>query len=158
MSGPEGHNVPAHELAPVSLLLDLRRLRHKVDGAICALEDEKGPAPDVVFCSAYHAPVELHSWHKLGEELRCIGIEQELPVAGHALLEVAGQLHLLERGAVILGDLEGALADALGEAQAGQEPEAPQELEAKLSGSLGARDHRLELDSPFRVRSLSGGA
>jgi hypothetical protein len=153
MGGPEGHNVSAHKLAALALLLDLRRLRHEVDGAICALEDEKGPASSLVLCSPHHAPVERHSWRELGEELRCIGIDQKLAVAGHPSLELAGQLHLLERGSVVLGQLEGALADALCEAQAGQEPEPPQELEAELSGGLRARDHGLELDSPLRVRS-----
>jgi hypothetical protein len=136
LPGPEGHNVPAHELAPVSVLLDLLRLRHEVDGAVCAFEDEKGSAPCFVFRSRHHSPVELDSRDELAEELRCIGIDQELAVAGHALLEVAGQLHLLERGPMVLGELEGTLADALGEAEAGQEPEPPQKLEAKLSGGL----------------------
>jgi len=57
----ESDDISAHEFAPISVLFDLRGLRHYVDAAVCALEDEKGPASHLVLRSPDHAPAELHS-------------------------------------------------------------------------------------------------
>ncbi len=102
MCGAERNDFPAQEFVPAAVLLDLRRLQHEVDDAVRALDDEKRSPPGLVLDSADHTPADLDTRDELGEELRCIGVDQGLAVAGHALLEVPRQLHLLEGSAVVL--------------------------------------------------------
>src|SRR5208283_2210664 len=131
MGGAERNDLPAQEFVPVAVLLDLWRLQHEVDDAVRTLDDEERSPPGLVLDSADHAPADLDARDELGKELRCIGVDEGLAVAGHALLEVAGELHLLERSPVVLGELEGVFAHAPCEAKAGQEAKPPQELEAQ---------------------------
>ena len=96
MGGANGNDLPAQEFVPVAVLLDLRRLQHEVDDAIRALDDEERSPPGLIFGSADHTPADLDARDELSEELRCIGVDEGLAVARHALLEVAGELHLFE--------------------------------------------------------------
>ena len=148
----EGDDLPAYDLVPVPVLLDLRRLWHEMDAAVHALEDEKGPARRLILRSADNASSELHTRDELSEEQRCIGIHQKLAVAREAPPDIPIELDPLKRCAVMFRELEGALSDAPGEAEFGQEPKPPEELEAQLSRTLRARYRRLELDSPLRIR------
>ena len=135
VGGAERNDLPAQEFLPVAVLLDLRRLQHEVDNAIRALDDEELPAPASSSTPPTTLP-ELDTRDELGEELRCIGVDEGFAVAGDALLDVPRELHLLEGRAVVLGELEGVFPDAPREAQAGQEAEPPQELEAQRAGGL----------------------
>src|SRR5208337_83655 len=69
-------------------------------------------------------------------------------------LEIAHQLHLPERGTMVLGEPPTALSRAFGETQLDQELKPPEHLESHLPAERGGGNGRFECDPSCAVRAL----
>src|SRR5208283_101484 len=113
---------------------DLGALAYEVRDPVRPFEDEVRDLCHLIEGHAGDAPLELHSRAKLRESLRCPGLHHRSSFAREASLEISHELHLPERGTVMLGEFPAALPHALGETELDEELKPPEHLESHLLG------------------------
>jgi hypothetical protein len=148
------HDLVSLELASCSALRDFRRLAHEVREAVRTFEDEVRDLRHFIEGHGGKAALKLDSRANGRQALRGSGLHHGPPFVGKTPLEIAHELHLAQRGTVVLGEPPSALPGALGETELGQELEPAEHLEPHLAGKRGGRQRRIEGNSSAAIGAL----
>jgi hypothetical protein len=150
----ECHDVTAPQASLAPALLHRGSLGDQEHAAVGRLQDEERSLPELVRRRARHAPAEAHSGLEAHQLAHRRGVGDPQIASRQALLDVAQELHLAERRAVVEGQAPGLGARAGRQPRTLQELQPGDQLEPMLRRPLGRRNRVLEGDQPPGAHAL----